>query len=290
MRSVLCSVNRPGIALGYNFSRESSLCLSLSSFLFLSLSLPLSLAIPWFGMLSHISSLRLPSGHSGLVLTLSNAACTSLFSPWLLVADVRVWATSLLVVAVNCIICGFYLFIYSSWLCCPLRFQNSPQTHQWEGFLVFGNFSFRTPSLGLVSIPNSCLSFYLLYFVLPPFKDNGLPFWVPGVLCQCSEVVLWYLLSVQMICWWICRGESGLTILFLCHLRSPPQRFTDISYLSSYSVLKLSSEFLCQLLYFFGLRISILLIFMSFSLLLLSLFTYQFSDFLCFFSLVFCVC
>ena len=44
-----------------------------------------------------------------------------------------------------------------------------------------------------------CLSFYLLYFVLPPFKDNGLPFWVPGVLCQSSEVVLWYLLSVQMI-------------------------------------------------------------------------------------------
>ena len=35
-----------------------------------------------------------------------------------------------------------------------------------------------------------CLTFYLLYFVLPPSEDNGLPFWVPGVLCQCSEVVL----------------------------------------------------------------------------------------------------
>ena len=42
------------------------------------------------------------------------------------------------------------------------------------------------------------LSFYLLYFVLPPFEDNGLPFWVPDVLCQHSEVVLWNLLSVQM--------------------------------------------------------------------------------------------
>ena len=31
----------------------------------------LSLAIPQFGLLSHISSLRLSSGHSGLVLTLS---------------------------------------------------------------------------------------------------------------------------------------------------------------------------------------------------------------------------
>ena len=35
-----------------------------------------------------------------------------------------------------------------------------------------------------------CLSFYLLYFFLPPFEDNGLLFWVPDVLCQHSEVVL----------------------------------------------------------------------------------------------------
>ena len=42
------------------------------------------------------------------------------------------------------------------------------------------------------------LSFYLLYFFLPPFEDNGLLFWVPDVLCQHSEVVLWNLLSVQM--------------------------------------------------------------------------------------------
>ena len=37
-----------------------------------------------------------------------------------------------------------------------------------------------------------------LSFVLPPFKDNGLLFWVPDVLCWHSEVVLWNLLSVQM--------------------------------------------------------------------------------------------
>ena len=43
-----------------------------------------------------------------------------------------------------------------------------------------------------------CLSFYLLYFFLPSFEDNGLLFWVPDVLCQHSEVVLWKLLSVQM--------------------------------------------------------------------------------------------
>ena len=43
-----------------------------------------------------------------------------------------------------------------------------------------------------------CLSFHLLYFVLPPFKYSGLPFWMPDVLCQHSEVVLWNLLSVQV--------------------------------------------------------------------------------------------
>ena len=44
------------------------------------------------------------------ILTLSNAARTSLFSPCLLVADVSIWATSLLGVVVRHIICGFYLF------------------------------------------------------------------------------------------------------------------------------------------------------------------------------------
>ena len=43
-----------------------------------------------------------------------------------------------------------------------------------------------------------CLSFYLLYFFLPPFEDSGLLFWVPDVLCCHSEVVLWNLLSIQM--------------------------------------------------------------------------------------------
>ena len=80
-------------------------------FLFLSF-FSLSLAIPQFGLLSHVSFLRLPSGHSGRVLTLSNAAHASLFSPCLLVADVSIWATFLLGVAIRYVICGFYLFIF----------------------------------------------------------------------------------------------------------------------------------------------------------------------------------
>ena len=90
---------------------------SLSPLLFF----PLSLAIPQFGLLSPISSLRMSSGLSGPVLTLSNAAYASLFHPHLLV----VYAST-----ENCSyvhnLC--VLFIFSSWLCRPLKFQNSPQT------------------------------------------------------------------------------------------------------------------------------------------------------------------
>ena len=101
------------------------------------LTFSLSCAIPQFKLESHKSSLQLPSGHSGLILTLSNATCSSLFRPHLLVADAGVWGTFLLGVAFRHVICGFY---FSSQLGCPPRFENFPQTRHCEGFLVFGNF------------------------------------------------------------------------------------------------------------------------------------------------------
>ena len=52
------------------------------------------IAIPRSGLLSQVSSLRLPSGHSGPVLTLSNAAHASLPSPRLLVVDAGACAAS----------------------------------------------------------------------------------------------------------------------------------------------------------------------------------------------------
>ena len=88
------------------------------------------------------------------------------------------------------------------------------------------------PTLRWVSVPNPFVSLFV-YFVLPPFEENGLSFWVPGVLCQHSEVVLWKLLSNQMIFWWICGGESDLPILFLQHLRTTPR----VSYCFNYSCL-----------------------------------------------------
>ena len=62
---------------------------------------------------------------------------------------------------------GFFFF-FLSWLCCPLRFQNSPQTCLWESFLLFENFSFtlppqdRSPSLTLVLL----FVLYILSYLL----------------------------------------------------------------------------------------------------------------------------
>ena len=60
--------------------------------------------------------------------------------------------------------------------------------------LVFSGFELKPPASGFQSYSYSSLK------TSPSlFEDNGLPFWVPGVLHQHSEVVLWYLLSVQMV-------------------------------------------------------------------------------------------
>ena len=55
------------------------------------------------------------------------------------------------------------------------------------------------PFPGQSSLPTSFVSFIVFYiFSLPVFEDNGLLFWLPDVLCQPLEVVLWSLLSVEM--------------------------------------------------------------------------------------------
>ena len=178
---------------------------------------------PQSGLLAQVSSLTLCWGHSGHILTLSNAACTSLPSPHLLVVGAGICAASPLgELPLGSLSVGFnYLFIFPPCYV-ALCFQGSPQTQQWECFLVFGNLSlFKTPFPGQSSLPTSFVSFFcLLYFFLPVLEDNDLLFWVPDVLCQHSEVVLWSLLSVEMFFWGICEGESGLPVLFLHHLRT----------------------------------------------------------------------
>ena len=56
-------------------------------------------AIPQSGLLAQVSLLRLTTGHSGQILTLSNAAWASLPSPHLLVVGADV--------TVGLVICGF---------------------------------------------------------------------------------------------------------------------------------------------------------------------------------------
>ena len=58
--------------------------------------------------------------------------------PHLLVADAGVWGTFLLGVAFRHVICGFYLFFLPVRL--PSEIRKLPETHQCEGFLVFGYF------------------------------------------------------------------------------------------------------------------------------------------------------
>ena len=128
------------------------------------------------------------------------------------------WACNLLVLSI-------YLFFLPVMLpsASKARHRLSRESVSWclETSLL------KIPFPGQDSLPRTeltpyllCLFFHLLYFFLTGFKDNDLLFWVPDVLCQHSEVVLWSLLSIQMFFWLICGGESGLPILFLHHLRT----------------------------------------------------------------------
>ena len=111
----------------------------------------LSFADPQFQLITQKSSLRLSSGHSGPVLTLSNAARSSPFRPHLLVADAGVWGTFLLGVAFRHVICGFYL-LFPSQSGCPPRFKNFPQTRQC-----------KTPFRGWMSVLSSFVSLFIFY-------------------------------------------------------------------------------------------------------------------------------
>ena len=79
-----------------------------------------------------------------------------------------------------------------SWACvlCPSQVRAAQATRCLAIALSSGGtvwklllFQDSLPGMGLHPFL-FCLSFCLLYFVLPPFKDSGLPFSVPHVLCQ----------------------------------------------------------------------------------------------------------
>ena len=101
---------------------------------------------------------------------------------------------------------------------------------------MFGNLSFLilpswdgSPSLPLLSL------FLSLYFFLSPLKDNGLLLW--GLMSSASIQKLFCGIYSAFKCSFdeFVGGESGLPILFLCHLRTAPQTF-NFSYSSGYTV------------------------------------------------------
>ena len=77
-----------------------------------------------------------------------------------------------------------------------------------------------TPFLGQVSVPSSFVFFLSFIFCPTSFWRRWAAFLGTWCLLLVVRVVLWSLLRVQMFFWWICRGQSGLPVLFLHHLGS----------------------------------------------------------------------
>ena len=148
-----------------------------------------------------------------LTLRTKNEAHTSLTSPHSLLVNRRVWATSPLVVALRCIF----------WFFCPVLMPSeipkfpTDMPVRVSYCLATCPPSWLPPQNGSLPLILLCL-FVSFILCSTSFEEIGLPFSVTGVLCQNSEAVLWKFLDIHMIFWWICRGESGLPVLFLHHL------------------------------------------------------------------------
>ena len=183
-----------------------------------------------FGLLSHISFLRLSSGHSGPVLTLQtyDATCASLPSPHLLLAYASVWAAFPLVVGVRCIFC--ICVCVCVWLGCPLKFKSSPLICLWVGFLLCGNFScFMTPSPGQVSVPKSLVSifvFYILSYLL--LKRLGC---LSGCLVSSTSIQKLFCGSCSTFKWSSDEfvGEKVVSLSYSSAILGPPPRKTSNS-------------------------------------------------------------
>ena len=126
------------------------------------------ITIPQSGLLSQASSLRLPSGHSGPLLPvpplLASGGCERLGC---CTSGSCCWPHNLWVLII-------YLFFLPVILPFEIpRLVTDLPERVFPGF--WKPLFFKNPFPGHISIPTSCPSFYLLYFVLPPFKHNGLP-------------------------------------------------------------------------------------------------------------------
>ena len=92
-----------------------------------------------------------------------------------------------------------FFFFFPSWLCCHLRFQSSPRTCLWEGFLLCGNSSFWTPSSGWISISKSFVLlfvFYILSYLLSKWMDC-----LSGCLVSSASVQKFFCWSCSAFKW-----------------------------------------------------------------------------------------
>ena len=121
--------------------------------------------LPQFGRLSHVISLRLSSGHSGLVLILSTdyAACPPCPSP------ARWWQTQAselplqLAVAVSMYSVGFCFFFLPLML--PSEISKLPTHPPVRGFPTVWKVLLHDPLPGWVSVPNSFVSLFVFYIL-----------------------------------------------------------------------------------------------------------------------------
>ena len=102
-------------------------------------------------------------------------------------ADASLWATSLLAVAFRCIFCGYFFFPHSYIALWDSKTPHKPNSEGVSWCLETSPPSQLPPRDGSPSL--TLLSLFLSFVFCPsPFEENGLPFWVSGVLHQRSEV------------------------------------------------------------------------------------------------------
>ena len=89
-----------------------------------------------------------------------------LFSPRLLVADTRVWGTSLLGVVVRHVICGVSFIYFFLPVMLPSEIPKLPTDPPVRGFPgVWKFFLFHDSLHGWVSVPNSFVSLFIFYIL-----------------------------------------------------------------------------------------------------------------------------
>ena len=119
------------------------------------------------------------------------------------------------------------IIYFSSWLCCPLWFQGSPQTRQWECFLVFGNFSlFKTPFPGRSSVPISFVSlfvFYIFAYLLLKRIASFLGASCPLLAFRSCFVEFTQRLNVLLMNLW---GEKMVSLSYSSTILGPPLKYT----------------------------------------------------------------